>query len=174
MFEDEEWRIIEEFPNYMVSNYGRVKHTERAMARKVTVNERGFPVVVLFRSPDPSRYLRQVNKLVAEAFVPTPDHHDGTLAVWHIDGDLTNCSADNLRWEPRAAVLEWNEMNRGRTPYKQVGPVKNNRTGAVYKNTFECALAEGELESKIIWRIERQARHIEDESAPYMYLLSQD
>lgn len=174
MFENEEWRVIDEFPNYMVSNYGRIKHQDRIMARKITINDRGFPVVVLFKSSNPTRYLRQVNKLVAEAFVHIPNLNPefGTLAVWHIDGDLTNCNADNLRWDTRSNVLEWNEMHRGRTPYKQTAKVKNNRTGVIYENTYECALAEGELESRIIWRIEKQAFDMEDDNAKYRYVFS--
>ena len=176
MFEDEDWRVIEEFPNYVVSNYGRVKHINHVMARKVNVNKQGFPVVLLSIPGDATHYMRQVNKLVANAFLPPPDidPRDGMPAVWHIDGDLSNCNADNLRWDTRSHVIEWNEMHRGKTAFKQLGRVKNNQTGAIYANTYECAMAEGELESKIIWRIEKQARHIEDDDAKYRYLLSDD
>lgn len=174
MFEDEEWLPIKDFPHYLISNYGRVKHTDRIMARRVGVNERGFPVITLQSGDSDTRYLRQVNKLVADAFLPPPtfDPKRGTAAVWHIDGDLTNCNADNLKWELRTYVLEWNEMHRGRTSFKQIGKVKNNQTGVIYDNTYECAMAEGELESKIIWRIEQQARDLEDDNARYRYIFS--
>lgn len=171
MFENEEWRPVDEFPHYVVSNYGRVKHTERVDARKVTVNERGFPVILLSSATSPSRYLRNVNQLVAKAFLPPPRFSDET-SVWHIDGDLSNCRADNLRWEMRSRVLEWNEMHRTRLPKYQTPPVMNNRTGQVYENAFECAMQEGLLESAIVWRVERQARHVEDENARYRYVLN--
>jgi hypothetical protein len=178
MFEGEQWREIEEFPNYRVSNYGRIKHVDRVEARKVTINDRGFPVVLLSSGDSPTRYLRQINKLVAKAFLRQPSPPViGDMeqnAIWHIDGDLTNCRADNLMWDYRNRVLEWNEMHRlGHSKYKTVSArVKNNRTGVIYEDTFECAMAEGMLESDIIWRIERQARHMEDDNAHYRYLFA--
>lgn len=173
MFSNEEWRRIDEFPHYFISNYGRVKHEGRNSARKITINERGFPVVLLSSKTSPSRYLRQINKLVAQAFLPPPTFEDQT-AVWHVDGDVSNCRSDNLRWEMRSRVLEWNEMHRLREPKFRTPPVKNNRTGEVYENAFECAMAEGVLESSIVWRIERQAKSMEDDNARYRYIFTGD
>jgi hypothetical protein len=147
----------------------------------VAINDRGFPVVVLYGPDSKTRYLRQLNNLVADAFLPPkPVFEDRgfqeTAAVWHIDGDLTNCRADNLRWEPRSRVLEWNDMHRyGESRFVPVNArVKNNRTGAIYENTYECAIAEGVPESDIIWAIEKQARHIQDDKSHYRYLFSDD
>jgi hypothetical protein len=169
MFEGEVWHEIEELPHYHISSHGRVKHVERNEVRKLSVNEKGFPVVLLSSKTSATRYLRQVNKLVAQAFLPPPQFSNET-AVWHIDGNLLNCRADNLRWEMRARVLEWNEMHRNLTPRFTTPRVKNNRTGIVYENAFECGMAEGMLESAIVWRVERQARHMEDDSARYRYV----
>ena len=168
----EEWRVIEEFPHYWVSNYGNVKHVDRNEPRKITINDRGFPIVTLFGRDSKTRYLRQINKLVATAFLHTPTFHDET-AVWHIDGNLSNCCVDNLKWEMRSRVLEWNEMNRTREAKYNTPPVRNNRTGKIYADAFQCGLAEGELESRILWRVERQARNMEDPEARYMYVLDE-
>jgi len=169
MFENEEWRPIEEFPHYFISSHGRVKHKDRNNARKVTVNERGFPVVLLSSASSPTRYLRQINKLVAKAFLPPPIYADST-AIWHKDGDLQNCHVDNLMWERRDRVLEWNEMHRREAPLYDTPPVKNNRTGEIYKDAYECAMQEGLLESSIVWRIENQASSLYDENARYRYV----
>lgn len=166
---DEEWREIEEFPHYRISSYGRVKHYDRNEARKPAINDKGFPIVVLYGRDSKTRYLRQINKLVATAFLSPPIFDDMT-SVWHIDGDLTNCHVENLRWETRSKVLEWNDMHRLMRPKLQTPQVRNNRTGETYANAFECAMAEGTLESAIVWRVERQARHMEDENARYMYV----
>lgn len=169
MFENEEWREIEDFPHYKISNYGRVKHVDRIEARKITVNERGFPVVLLSSKTSATRYLRQINTLVAKAFLDPPIFED-QKAIWHIDGDLTNCRVENLRWETRARVLEWNEMHRTLVPQIKTPRVRNNRTGDEYENAYECGMAEGMLESAIVWRIEQQARNMEDPNARYMYI----
>lgn len=173
MFENEEWKPIETLPHYWISNYGRVKREDSIEARKVQINDRGFPVVLLYGQDSKTRYMRQINKLVAEAFVPKPFDINPRWpenAVWHKDGDLTNCNAENLEWRQRGEVLEWNEMHRTGRPKYRTRPVRNNRTGAEYANAFECAMAEGVLESKILWRIERQARHEEDDLARYRYI----
>lgn len=169
MFENEEWREVDEFPHYMISNYGRVKHKNRNEARKITINERGVPVVLLSSATSPSRYLRQINRLVASAFLHPPRFEDET-AIWHVDGNQANCRADNLRWAMRSQVLEWNEMHRRGEPKLNTPMVKNNRTGIVYENAYECAMAEGVLESHIVWRIERQAKSIDDDNARYRYV----
>ena len=44
MNDEEIWRVIEEFPDYMVSNYGRVIHKDRPNTpRTQAINHQGFP-----------------------------------------------------------------------------------------------------------------------------------
>lgn len=169
MFENENWVTVAEFPDYVVSNYGRIKHRDRTEARQVSVNKQGFPVVLLTNKPDPTRYLRQVNKLVAIAFLPKPEHPD-LNSVWHIDGDLTNCAVDNLRWDTRRRVLEWNDMHRRGEPKFHTPPVKDNQTGRVYENAYEAAMDAGILESAIVWRIEQQSHSMFSEDTKYRYV----
>lgn len=172
MYEDEEWVPIEDFPHYLISSYGRVRHVDRVEPRTPSVNDRGFPMVLLSGTKTATRYLRQINKLVANAFIPKPTLND-MRSVWHIDGDLSNCHVSNLKWETRAAVLEWNEMHRNgprfSTPF-----VKNNRTGQIYRNAYECAIAEGVLESQIVFRVERVALNMYDDNARYRYVTEFD
>lgn len=169
MFEGERWKPIDEFPHYLISDHGRVKRDGAVSARKVSLNDRGFPVITLYGQDSKTRYLRQINKLVAEAFLPQSIYQDET-AIWHIDGDLNNCRADNLRWALRSQVLEWNEMHRDRRPKFHTPQVRNNETGYIYDNAYECGMAEGELESKIVWRIEKQAMNPYNETAKYSYI----
>lgn len=177
MTDRELWRGVVGFSKYVVSNYGAVKHLNRMEPRKCSINDKGFPIVVLFKEDSKTRYVRQLNQLVASAFVPTTAVREGTLIdhvqqdhVWHRDGDLGNCRADNMMWATRAAVYEWNRMHRELTPAFKTPRVQNNRTGEIYDNAFECGMAEGELESKIMWRIEKQADTMYDDSARYRYL----
>ena len=169
MIEQERWAQIDDFPHYLISTHGRVRHVDRSSPRKITVNERGFPVILLSSATSPTRYLRQVNKLVAQAFLPQPLYSDYT-AIWHNDGDLRNCHYSNLRWDRRDRVLEWNEMHRRGRPQYATPAVKNNRSGEVFKDAYDCAMSEGILESSIVWRIEKQASSIYDESARYRYV----
>ena len=171
MFENEEWRTVQEeyLSHYMISDYGRVKHKDRVEARAIVINDKGFPVVTLYGADSKTRYLRHINKLVAKAFLPPP-HYSNETAVWHKDGDLTNCRAENLMWDTRARVMEWNDMQRRGRPNLVTKRVKNNRTGKVYDSAYHCAMDEGRLESDIVFRIERQGRSMYDETARYMFL----
>lgn len=177
MFEFETWRPIVGFPKYTVSTHGRIKHIDRIEPRTLSVSEKGFPVVVLFKADAKTRYVRHVNQLVAEAFVPLNTVYDPSIVgiadqnhVLHRDGNLRNCHYENLLWAHRTAVNEWNRMHRERTPAYKTPKVKNNRTGEIYTNAYECAMAEGELESKIMWRIEKQADSVNDDEARYRYV----
>jgi len=173
MFDDETWRRITEFPHYEISSYGRVRHVSRAEPRKIGINERGFPVVLLSSKTTATRYLRQINKLVANAFLPPPLYDDANT-VWHKDGDLSNCYYKNLMWERRDRVLEWNEMHRSGRPQYQTPPVKNNRTGEIYRDAYDCAMQEGRLESAIMKKIEHNPNGIYDETSRYRYIPDSD
>lgn len=171
MHETETWLPVADLPHYLVSNLGRVRHIDRRDPRKLRANERGFVVVLLSSQNTATRYLRQVNKLVANAFLGPPAH-ESENAIWHIDGDLLNCEAANLRWEMRSRVLEWNEMHRCGVPKFETPRVKNNSTGRTYANAYACAIGEGILESKVLWLIEQQASDWEDDTAPFRYVFS--
>jgi hypothetical protein len=169
MYDKEDWVSIEEFPHYLISSYGRVRHQDRTYPRKITINERGFPVILLSSATSPTRYLRQINKLVALAFLSEPTWVDET-AVWHIDGDLSNCYYENLRWERRDRVLEWNEMHRRSEPQYTTPAVMNTDTDTIYKNAYDCAMQEGILESSVIWKIEKQISGMYGGTDKYRYV----
>lgn len=154
MIHEEVWRPIEGFPDYQVSNLGRVLHLERPnTTRKTSINHQGFPTLVLFhKAHTGARYVRHLNKLVATAFLgPPPPKMD---SVWHLDGDLQNCQADNLRWDMRARVLEWNDMHRT-GPKLRTPQVMDNKTGHIFDNAFEYAIHVGDIETAIATHIER-------------------
>lgn len=165
--EEEIWAPINGFPEYAVSSLGRVQHVaHREVVRKSAVNHQGFPTLVLYKNS--TRYVRQVNKLVAEAFCENPEYSDMT-AIWHIDGDFLNCKASNLMWERRDRVLEWNEMHRSGKPKYNTPKVQLNRTGEIFHDAYELAMHEGVLESSVIAHIERYPEEYADR-ARYRYV----
>lgn len=94
----EEWKEITDYPNYSVSNLGRVKNntTNRILyghdTGKYYKNGKGYLAVHLGRNPNK---FAKVHRLVAIAFVPNPDNKP---FVNHIDGDTHNNVASNLEW----------------------------------------------------------------------------
>lgn len=96
----EEWRPIDGFPDYDVSNLGRVRSRARGRRQRVLSakpNNMGYPQVSLCR---PGEYKKRlVHHLVLEAFVgPRPLKHEGA----HGDGDRANNDLRNLRWATSA------------------------------------------------------------------------
>jgi len=98
----EEWRTIEAFPDYAVSNLGKVKrirtdarnHSLTGLPLSAGVSPRGYLSVSLCVAGSTTNM--RVNRLVCEAFhgaPPTPEHHAA-----HNDGNQLNNHEDNLRW----------------------------------------------------------------------------
>jgi hypothetical protein len=98
----EEWKTIAEFPEYAVSNLGRVKRltaSQGAVIGKVLkpYDSNGYLKVSL-TAKDKKRKVA-VHRLVLEAFVGKPI---GKLDCCHWNGIRTDNRIDNLRWASRS------------------------------------------------------------------------
>lgn len=97
----EEWRKIEDYPNYSVSNLGRVRNdkTGRILAAHKWGELRTYLHVILYTGSHASRKSHSIHRLVAQAFVPNPDNKP---EVNHLDGNGLNNCALNLEWTSRS------------------------------------------------------------------------
>lgn len=106
----EEWRPIQQNPDYEVSSWGRVRHGDRILIATLRGNTRAkYYELKLGRGKT-----YRIHRLVSETFLPNPD---GKLYVDHIDRDKLNNCVTNLRWVTNSENL----MNRGTQ--------KNNKLG---------------------------------------------
>ena len=89
------WKDIEGYDMYQVSNQGRVRSRQKGEWRllKQGHGDGRYSQVVLVK--DRKRYTKRVHQLVAEAFLPNPDHKP---QIDHKDGNILNNYADNLKW----------------------------------------------------------------------------
>ncbi len=105
------WKVITEFPNYEVSNFGRVKSLGRYIPvkagamrfKKETIlkpkdNGKGYKAVNL-STGDGNFKVRYIHRLVAFAFLALTE---GLDEVNHIDGDKANNEVSNLEWCDRS------------------------------------------------------------------------
>ena len=113
------FRTIEDYPNYQVSNLGRVKSISHTIINKNGVKQyfngrirkinydTGYGIVQL--SKEGILYPEYVHKLVAKTFIPIPQEleylsHEcwkngrTKLEVNHIDENPHNNSVENLEW----------------------------------------------------------------------------
>lgn len=93
-----EWRNIEGYDGYQISNNGRVRSrvnnrhglSDTYHEIKSVSNEHGYETVQLGR-----RNRKLISRLVAEAFIPNPNN---LPLVRHLDDNTHNNNVDNLAW----------------------------------------------------------------------------
>ncbi|WNO29861.1 putative HNH endonuclease [Bacillus phage SDFMU_Pbc] len=91
--EGEVLKVVEEFPNYGVTNRSQVVKLSDNTLIKPKTRKGHYPIVTLFK--DGIRYEQYVHRLVALYFIPNPEKKP---VVNHIDGDKSNFNIDNLEW----------------------------------------------------------------------------
>lgn len=148
--DQETWRTIKEFPNYSISNLGRV-HNNR-VNRPMAISRTGYGHVKigLRDSITGERFTRSVALLVAEAFVESPDILCDSVVL--LDGDQTNVAADNLVWRP--SWYAWKYVRQFKTPksvYYENLAVRNITARRNYPSIVDAAMTEGLLFEEI-WR----------------------
>lgn len=94
---EEEWKIIEGFERYQISNLGRVKSYAQSNLGKLltlSTDHKGYKVVSLYNDSGYRKTVK-VHRLVAMAFLFNPNDYP---EVNHKDEDKTNNCVDNLEW----------------------------------------------------------------------------
>lgn len=147
--EKEIFREIDGFPDYEVSNLGRVCSFKGRYPKimKLRNNRWGYPYVTLYT--DGKHVMKKVHRLVAEAFVPNPENKP---EVNHIDEDKLNNTAENLEWVTHRENINHGIGNKRRAEAQGKPVVQYTPDGvfmAEYSSTHEAERITGINQSNI-------------------------
>lgn len=109
---DERWKCIQDFPDYWISNMGRIwSERSQCFVYGTPIGRCGHIDVSLHR--DGIRYHRYIHRLVAEAFKPNPFKYP---FVRHLDDDPSNNYVENLDWGTQTDNVQ-DSINNGHFYY---------------------------------------------------------
>lgn len=92
------WKTIDEFDGYSVSEYGDIKSVKKFRKDKILksrINMHGYRQLGLWISSQRKQVTMSVHSLVARTFVPNPNNYP---MVNHIDCNKLNNHYTNLEW----------------------------------------------------------------------------
>jgi hypothetical protein len=127
----EVWRVIDEFPQYYVSNLGRVKNADTGKILRPRRHRDGYVYQTLYnRKGRP--HSRYISRLVASAFIGDVKNFD----VDHLDNDRSNNNVDNLEIVTTKINVQ-RSWNRGRVHPRMI-PIRIVETGEEFRSISDC------------------------------------
>lgn len=116
---NEQWRRIKEFPNYLISNYGRCYSLNQYRLLKPQTNEykTNTPYYGYRLTNSIKTCWKKVHRLVAEAFIDNPKNKP---EVHHINDKPWDNRADNLIWLYEEEHDEIHRMMREAEKYNKM------------------------------------------------------
>lgn len=106
----EEWKPINGFFGYYISNFGRI-WSEKQKKRFLNTSKDGCGYIKVRLYINNKSYSKLVHRLVAEAFVCNPNRYK---EINHKDEDKENNRADNLEWCTRSYNIVYGKAGKER------------------------------------------------------------
>lgn len=141
----EKWEYLEEFPEYCISNYGEIYQAKNMAFKRTYMTRQGVVAATLYR--DGRQFARSVALLVAKTFV-TPLQPIFQTPI-HLDGDKTNCRADNLVWRSRPFAIAYHRQFSLDT-FSSSWPIKEVETDEVFEYPSVAATRYGLIRAHLI------------------------
>jgi hypothetical protein len=130
---EEIWKDIIDYPDYQVSNLGRVKNRNTDRLLKPFLVGQGYYCVALYRNKE-SKF-HYIHRLVASAFL---NKSDDKPVINHKDGVRTNNTVSNLEWCTQSENIQ-KAYDMGLSTRRT--PVRIIETGEVFESQTACAKA---------------------------------
>lgn len=96
----ENWRVAVDYPDYEVSDKGRIRVKETGTIIKLHTNNYGYNTVILYNNGEGKS--KSVHRIVASTFLRSPIEGE---QVNHKDGNKQNNDVENLEWVTQAENL---------------------------------------------------------------------
>lgn len=144
----EEWRKVHSFPNYSISDEGRLRNDDTNHIRKNKTDKYGYEYVNLKQGG--RTHSKFIHRLVAEEFIDNPDRKP---QVNHKDGNKKNNRVDNLEYVTASENMQHayrtglnkytfrQPMLGHKNPHPGYGkkPVRCVDTGEEFESLTKCA-----------------------------------
>lgn len=130
----EVWRVIKEFDNYEVSNYGNVRNIKKNKNLKKCFTKDLYHRVCLVNNKKQKNF--RIHRLVAEAFIENLECKE---TVNHIDGNKQNNNLENLEWATRKEQTQ-HALRTGLFTAPICKKVIDTKTNKIYKNCKEVSI----------------------------------
>jgi len=150
-----EWRVIQEFPNYSVSDSGDIRHDRLERIVKPRVNNYGLFYVGLVKKGVQQN--RSVALLVANAFLMTARSLSFDTPI-NLDGDRGNNKAANLQWRPRWFAREY--IRQFHEKLNTINsPIQEEQSKAIFEGgSWEASTTFGLLNRDLVMSVYNQSR----------------
>jgi hypothetical protein len=147
----EEWRVVQGFPSYSVSNTGLIrsdieyKNGNTGRIIQPSKNQRGLAYVGLMKNG--VQHKRSVALMVAHAFVLTARPLAFNTPI-NLNGDRFDNHASNLLWRPLWFARKY--FRQFAYPHARIPrPIVEVKTEQVFENSWDAALTHGLLDEEI-------------------------
>lgn len=141
-----QWRKIEAFPAYSVSDAGEVRNDRTGRIIRATPNGRGVAVVGLRRNQ--RQYKRSVTVLVSNAFLLEKRPQPSFTTPINLDGDRTNNAVSNLRLRPAwFAIKYFRQFRQKSVAYPE--PIMEINTREWFDSSWDAATKYGLLDEEV-------------------------
>lgn len=147
-----EMKEIKEYPNYFITDDGRVWSKNRNKFLSLNPNTQGYLKVSLWK--DGKSTTKPVHRLVAETFIPNPNNF---LQVNHKDENKLNNSVENLEWCSEDYNTHYGTRNQ------RIATSKGKRTLCIETGIIYPSVIEASRQTKIpfqnIWKVCKNINH---------------